>query len=535
MSRWSLCGAPGNCKDLAMGRWVDAELAELDPDDLHRQVGSRLRGLPPDAYLRCLAYFMAEYRRLYHQHGLPDDYYRILDGIVTLAARAATGADVRDAAKRLHRELTELTYPGVDEDDLYVQMYDGPLDISMFKACGEVLWELTDEAHRYDSASNIVDVALDYEDPRDWLGSTRLLLRFLDRAEREAGPRPPAGAEGTAHRPIGAHVALDERRGADSALSGAVTSPLIVRRARPDDLHAVLDVLDTSAAWLLHAHGVPEWLTWPDRRDTLAAAIERGQVWLLSTALADVVGTVTLSTGDPGAGLWDDNDRQVAATYLDRLAVRPHLRGQRIGAELLDWARGHAYRHGSFWLRLAAWPRLPHLHTYLRRQRINELYLVGGPPATSRTLFAGHAGPSNPASRITEQPDPVLLPTQRVELTPRDARPTDGPGPDHAHRTGQLLSEHDTPVRIVPGYRYRLRHTDNGWRLQAAKYVSWQPGDPVTTAGGLVLDPDHDYVLTHADAGRCGFEITTVRRERGKHQGAGVPTDPTSPSRRSTP
>jgi hypothetical protein len=44
---------------------ADAELARLDPEDLWDQVRSRLRSLPVDAYLRCLAYFLAEYRRLY--------------------------------------------------------------------------------------------------------------------------------------------------------------------------------------------------------------------------------------------------------------------------------------------------------------------------------------------------------------------------------------------------------------------------------------------------------------------------------------
>jgi GNAT superfamily N-acetyltransferase len=289
---------------------------------------------------------------------------------------------------------------------------------------------------------------------------------------------------------------------------------LTVRRATPDDLHAVLEVLDTSAAWLLHAHGVPEWLTWPDRRVTLAPAIDRGQVWLLGTASGDIAGTVTLTIDDPGAGVWDDNDRRDAATYLHRLAVRPHLHGQGIGAELLDWARGHAYRHGDFRLRIAAWPRLPRLHAYLRRQRIHEMWMVGGPPATSRTLFSCHAGPSNPFGRITEQPGPVLLHTQRVDLAAGDPRPADGSGPDHAHVAGRLLREPGTPIRIVPGYRYRMRHTDDGWRLQAAGRVGWGPGDPVAPAGDLALMPDRDYVLTHADAGICDFEITTVARKR---------------------
>lgn len=252
-----------------MGERADAELAKLDPDELQAQLGARLTTLPPDAYLRCVAAFVAEYQGLYHVSGLPEALYRSVDAIVALAARAAAGLPVRDAASALDRTFTEL--------------------------------------------------------------------------------------------------------------------------------------LDRTAAWL-HSQGIPEWLTWPDRQDTVAASISRGEVWLLGTATGDVAATATLSTADPGPGRWDETDRGVAATHLSRLAVRPDFLGQGVGTQLLEWARVRAYRDGSSLLRVAAWPRVPDLHAYLRRRGFLELWTVAGPPATARTLFARPTAPDGTVVRVIEHP-----------------------------------------------------------------------------------------------------------------------------------
>ncbi|MET7396828.1 GNAT family N-acetyltransferase [Dactylosporangium sp. NPDC005572] len=495
-----------------MAERPDAELAKLDPDELWTQLGSRLLALPPDAYLRCLAYFMAEYRRLYHEDGLPEAYDRIVDGIVAMTAEAAAGGQPQDAAKLLDREFTELTYPGLEDGDA-VQPYAGPLALELFKACGDALWELTDEAHRYDSAESIADGAADYDDPRDRLANIRVLLRFLDRVAREAEGKAPTDPDNARNDRAAANRSLDERRAVAGTLITAVAGPLTVCRAGPADLRSVLELLDTTATWL-HNQGVPDWLTWPDIRDTIASSIGRGEVWLLRTAAGDVAATATLSTGDPGPGLWNEDDREVAATYLSRLAVRPDLHDQGVGAKLLDWACVHAYRHGSFFLRFVAWPRMPRLHAYLRRHGFRELWTVAGPPATSRTLFLRHAAPNDTVVRITEEPPPVLLPTQSVEVNADDVRPAQGSGPDHAHVAHQLVSEHGRPIRLVPGYRYRLRDTDEGWRLQGAKYVGWQAGDRITMADGLTLEHDCDYVLIHHDGYPCGVEIVSIQRQR---------------------
>jgi hypothetical protein len=107
---------------------------------------------------------------------------------------------VRDAAKALDLEFLELTHPDLEGDDL-IQPYEGPLPLELFKACVAVLRELTDDTHRYDSADDITDGAAGYEDPHDWLAATRLLLRFLDRADQEAAGKASASDDSARRGP----------------------------------------------------------------------------------------------------------------------------------------------------------------------------------------------------------------------------------------------------------------------------------------------------------------------------------------------
>ncbi|MFI5908244.1 GNAT family N-acetyltransferase [Dactylosporangium sp. NPDC051541] len=339
---------------------TDADLAQLEPDHLRAQLTARLRTLPPDAYLRCVAAFLTEYRRLYRDGALAEQYTRIVNAIVALAVRAASGEPVHALADALDREFTALTYPGLEHDS-QIQPYDGPLPLDLYIACGAVLSELTDEANRYSSANTITQGAADYEHPHDRLAATRLLLTFLDRAQ----PSQPV-----------------------------VADPLSPRLAAPDDVPAVLDLLDRTATWL-QWQGLPDWLTWPDRHDTVPTSIERGELWLLTTTTGEAAATATLTTDDEG-------------THVSRLAVRPDLHGQAIGARLLTWAAANAHRNGRPLLRMAAWPRQPALHAYLRRQGFRELWTVAGPPAVSRTLFVRRATGSrwtgNGFDRSPDQP-----------------------------------------------------------------------------------------------------------------------------------
>jgi GNAT superfamily N-acetyltransferase len=276
-----------------------------------------------------------------------------VDDIVSLCARAAGGERVHTDAEALDREWSRLTLP---DDD--VRPYAGPLDIELYKACTGVLWELTDEAHRYDSADSIADGALNHDQPGDVLANVRLLLHFLDDADR-AAPQPATDAP-------------------------------VIRRARPGDVPAVLALLDETVTWL-RGRGLQQWLLWPHERDTIAASVVRGEVWLLPDA-DGVAATVTL-TAEPGPGTWSAEDRTVNATYVSRLAVRRDLSGRGVGGQVLEWARDHAHRRGDTAVRVSAWPGNPFLDDYLQRHGFRYLWTVAGPLATSRTLFTRRAAP----------------------------------------------------------------------------------------------------------------------------------------------
>jgi hypothetical protein len=382
-----------------MAEPTDEDLAWVDDWQLWRRLNDRLAALPSDAYLRCLALFMTQYRRLFDQDDLPAQYRRTVDDIVGLTVRAAAGEQVRDAAVALDRAWWRLTYPGVDEDD-DVQPYAGPLDMNLFKACGDALWELTDEAHRYASADSITGGALDYTEPGDQLANIRLMLWFLDHVDREAaGDRSPPPARTP-------RVWIGGRRAWDRLPPEVAADPLTVRRAGPDDVAAVLDLLDESVDWL-RDRGLQQWLLWPSERDTVAPVVARGEVWLVRTPAGAVAGTVTLTTGvEPGA------------MDLTRLAVRRGLAGRGIGAQILDWARLHAGLCGSTSLHVAAWPGNPGLHEYLRGRGLVELTTAAGPLATSRTLFicrTAHAGAAEPGDEyvLTRDGDGQVVTVRR--------------------------------------------------------------------------------------------------------------------------
>jgi GNAT superfamily N-acetyltransferase len=133
-----------------------------------------------------------------------------------------------------------------------------------------------------------------------------------------------------------------------------------LRRAQPEEIDVVLDVLAAAAAWL-RTRGVEQW---PERFDAdwVMPAVERGDTWLAAherhgegegeaEAEGDVVGTLVVE--------WEDElcwaGYPADAGYLHRLAVRRC--GTGLGARLLRWAEEHAAAAGKPFLRLdcVAW------------------------------------------------------------------------------------------------------------------------------------------------------------------------------------
>ncbi|GAA3227784.1 hypothetical protein GCM10010532_061380 [Dactylosporangium siamense] len=164
----------------------EVELEGVDPWDVWRRLREMLATLSCDSYLRCIASFLSDYRRLCDED-MPAVDRALINDVMDLVVEAAAGRDVGAAAILVHRAWWDRTYPGQPlGSDEPVQPYAGPMPLELFRACSSILWELIDENHRFSMVDEIADGALNYEQPDDPLANTRLLVRFIGRVESEA-------------------------------------------------------------------------------------------------------------------------------------------------------------------------------------------------------------------------------------------------------------------------------------------------------------------------------------------------------------
>jgi GNAT superfamily N-acetyltransferase len=129
---------------------------------------------------------------------------------------------------------------------------------------------------------------------------------------------------------------------------------IVFRLAKPDQVDAVLAVLNEAAAWL-QDQGITQW---PARFEPswIEEAILHGETWLVEVDGA-IGGTVTVDWSDP---VWSDVCGDAA--YLHRMAVRRRCRG--LGSVILAWAAEMARQHNSVALRLDCVAFNDRLHAY---------------------------------------------------------------------------------------------------------------------------------------------------------------------------
>ncbi|MDX6388727.1 MAG: hypothetical protein QOK34_204 [Gaiellaceae bacterium] len=119
-----------------------------------------------------------------------------------------------------------------------------------------------------------------------------------------------------------------------------------VRCARHEDADTVAALLDEATVWV-NELGFSQWPL-PFPRDELAAAIDRGEVYVVEAEDGDTVATVTMLDDDPM--YW--GDRPPDAFYVHKLAVRRDQAGRGIGAAVVEWANAEAAEAGREFLRL---------------------------------------------------------------------------------------------------------------------------------------------------------------------------------------
>ena len=130
-----------------------------------------------------------------------------------------------------------------------------------------------------------------------------------------------------------------------------------VRRAHHQDAVTVAALLDEASTWVDDL-GFSQWPL-PFPRDQIAAAIDRGEVYVVEGEDGEAVATVTMLLDDPYWG-----DRPPDAFYVHKLVVRRDRAGRGIGAAIVEWANAEAAEAGREFLRLDCLADNPAIRTY---------------------------------------------------------------------------------------------------------------------------------------------------------------------------
>ena len=153
--------------------------------------------------------------------------------------------------------------------------------------------------------------------------------------------------------------------------------PLVIRCASPDNLPAVLELIDEAKMWL-PSKKTNQWSKdWADqkgrkRSDRVQASLAQGTTWIVTVTYEKQTYAVATVTIEPKANplVWDrPGDLDDSAVYLSRLVVARRFGGLRIGAALLNWACDHArHRYQAELVRIDVWTRNFSLHSYYLAQ-----------------------------------------------------------------------------------------------------------------------------------------------------------------------
>jgi ribosomal protein S18 acetylase RimI-like enzyme len=124
-----------------------------------------------------------------------------------------------------------------------------------------------------------------------------------------------------------------------------VSDALEVRRAGPEDVDEIVDILSEAARWL-SARGITQWPD-PFPRDRVEALTQHGN-FHLARLDSRTVATLALLWSDPT--FWGEQPDD--AGYVHALAVRRAHAGGGLGGRLLEWAEEQVSAAGREYLRL---------------------------------------------------------------------------------------------------------------------------------------------------------------------------------------
>lgn len=178
-------------------------------------------------------------------------------------------------------------------------------------------------------------------------------------------------------------------RRTDIPVPGSPVDAFLIRRAKPQDMRAIIGLIDQAADWLRREKGTDQWQRpWPDRQardQRIFRGIKNGRTWVVEERtgpLADgaglataesLVGTISCGRGG-NKKLWTQRERNEPAVYISRLIVSREYSGRGIGASLIDWAGLRGIKNWQAeWVRLDVWTTNDGLQAYYKAQGFTHL------------------------------------------------------------------------------------------------------------------------------------------------------------------
>ncbi|MFG1999732.1 GNAT family N-acetyltransferase [Spirillospora sp. NPDC048911] len=163
-----------------------------------------------------------------------------------------------------------------------------------------------------------------------------------------------------------------------------------IRQANASDAPAIADLLRDASTWLA-SKGTDQW-QYPPRMDRIAAAIERGSLFLVEEQPGRLpVATITM-TPDADPDFWAEQDEPQSALYVGRMSVLRSRSGRQLGGRMLDWVSRRAAKEEKKWVRLDAWRTNEELHEYYLGQGFKHIRTVDRSWRQSGALFQRPAG-----------------------------------------------------------------------------------------------------------------------------------------------
>ena len=144
---------------------------------------------------------------------------------------------------------------------------------------------------------------------------------------------------------------------------------LTLRCAGERDQRVIIGLIDAAADWL-RTKNTDQWeQPWPsveDRRHRIHRDLLAGKTWIAWDGKRPAA-TLTMATRD--SHIWPKDARKERAVYVSRLVVSRDYAGQRLGANLLDWAGVRARKqYEARWIRVDVWTTNKALHAYYQQQ-----------------------------------------------------------------------------------------------------------------------------------------------------------------------